>query len=244
MPTRRTDRRIVLIAVLLLSSLLLSLVAGCGGGEESAGELSIDELWNKVQEADTGTESMHMEIVSYYENTQYGGGQSLSTIWDFSGDDFHEQRLLFGQVYFESMRVDGKYYERDVDSGTWQEMPVESASDEATEYTSRFMELPSIAISQERLGTESIDGREAEHIHFVLDIGGVNQLFSAQTSYDFSQSEGGEIDVWIDSSRYNLLRYELVIRNVPISEDMGFGDVRYVVNIRDINEPIEITPPV
>jgi hypothetical protein len=246
MPTRPAGRKTVLAAVLLLISLLLVISAGCGGGEgeEGASELSIDELWNKVQEADAGIESRHMETVSYYENTQYGGGESLSIIWDFSGDDYHEQQLLLGQVFFESMRVGGKYYEKKGVSGTWEEMPVESASDEATEYTSRFMELPAIATSQERLGMEAIDGEEAEHIHFVLGTDGVNQLFSSQPSYDFSQSVGGEIDMWIDSSRYYLLRYELVIRNVPISEEMGYGDVRFVVNIRDFNEPIEITPPV
>jgi hypothetical protein len=34
-----------------------------------------------------------------------------------------------------------------------------------------------------------------------------------------------------------------VIRNAIIPEKIGNGDIRFVVSIRDINEPIEITPP-
>lgn len=246
MQTKLMRRRIAFLATFLFLSLLLAFIVGCGGGSEgkSAGELSIEELWARVQEADANIKSMHMEIAGYYENTQFGGGQIQSIILDFNSEDFHEQQILLGQVYCESIRIGDKYYTKDMDTGTWEEVPLESSSDTASEYTSRFLEIPSIAASQERLGTESIDEKDAEHYHFVLDTEGVTQLFSAQPSYDFSESEGGEVDMWIDSSQYHLLRYDLVIRAILISENIGYGDVRFIVNIRDINEPIEITPPI
>jgi len=51
------------------------------------------------------------------------------------------------------------------------------------------------------------------------------------------------VEVWIDSDEYYLLRYEIVIREVIIPEKIGKGDIRFVVNISGVNEPVEIEPP-
>ena len=228
--------------------LLLLLLAGCGGGGEGAGTgteaLSVEEMWRRAEEANKDIQSGHMEIAIYYEKTQYGGGQIQSIIIEVNGEDIHEQDLLLGQVYLEYKRVGGKQYNRDMASGAWSEVPVDTAGDAASEYTSHFLELPSLAASQEALGTEAIDGRDAEHFRFALDPASVQEMFSTQPSFDFSQNTGGEVDVWIDRDEYYLVRYELVIRNAIIPEKIGAGDIRFVVNIRDINQPIEITPPV
>jgi hypothetical protein len=184
-----------------------------------------------------------MEISSYYENTQYGSGQIQSIIIDVSGDDLHEQDLLLGQVYFEYMRAGGSQYVKDMDSGTWSEAPAEQPSTDASEYTSQFLELPSIAATQEHVGSETVEGVEAEHFHFTLTSDGIIEMFSSQFSYDLSESTGGEVDVWIDSEDYYMVRYELLIRNANITEQIGHGDIRFVVSIRDINQAIEITPP-
>jgi hypothetical protein len=224
----------------------MAFAVGCGGGTEggSADELDIEGLWVRVQEADADVTSMHMEIAGYYENTQFGGGQIQSIILDFNSEDFHEQQILLGQVYYESIRAGDRLYVKDMDTDTWEEVPAEASSDTASEYTSQFLELPSIAVSQERLGSETIDDEDTEHCRFVLDTEGITRLFSSQPSYDFSQSEGGEVDVWIDSDQYHLVRYDLVIRGILISDKIGYGDIRFIVNIRDINEPIEITAPI
>ncbi|MEW6554016.1 MAG: hypothetical protein AB1384_06995 [Actinomycetota bacterium] len=235
------------ISVLALTLFLVVSGLGCGGspeGEEKAGELSIDELWARAQEADSAIESWHMEIASYYENTQYGSGQIQSIIIDVSGEDLHEQDLLLGQVYFEYIRTGGRQYVKDMDSGTWNEASAEQPSTDASEYTSRFLELPSVAATQEHVGSETIEGVEAERFRFTLNSDGVKEMFSAQPSFDFSENTGGEVDVWIDSDDYYMVRYELLIRNVIIPEKIGHGDIRFVVSIRDINQPIEITPPV
>lgn len=246
MRIRTTGHKIVAAGVTACSLLLLAIAVGCGGGTqgtEAASDLGMDEMWARAQEADSGIESWHMEISSYYENTQYGSGQIQSIIIDVNGDDIHEQDLLLGQVYFEYKRVGGKQYNKDMENGTWSEVPAEQETGSASEYTSQFLELPSVAASQEHLGTETIDEEEAEHFSFTLTPEGVTQMFSSQPSFDFSQNTGGEVDVWIDSDEYYLLRYELVIRNAIIPEKIGNGDIRFIVSIRDINEPIEITPP-
>jgi hypothetical protein len=243
---KAVSRKAAVAAALSCSVLLLAVAVGCGGGTqgtEAAGELSMDEMWAKAQEADSGIESWHMEIASYYENTQYGSGQIQSIIIDVNGEDIHEQDLLLGQVYFEYKRVGDKQYNKDMENGTWTEVPAEQDATSASEYTSQFLELPSMAASQEHLGTETLDEEEAEHFHFTLSSDGVKEMFSSQPSFDFSQNTGGDVDVWIDSDEFYLIRYELVIRNAIIPEKIGNGDIRFVVSIRDINEPIEITPP-
>jgi hypothetical protein len=238
------------LTVIIVSAFTLILVVsslGCGGsadGGEKAGELSIEELWARAQEADTAIESWHMEIASYYENTQYGSGQIQSIIIDVNGDDLHEQDLLLGQVYFEYVRAGDKQYIKDMDSGTWSEAPAEQPSTDTSEYTSQFLELPSIAATQEHVGSETVEEVEAERFHFTLSSDGVKEMFSAQPSFDFSENTGGEVDVWIDSDDYYMVRYELLINNVIIPEKIGHGDIRFVVSIRDINQPIEIAPPV
>jgi hypothetical protein len=238
---------LAVISVAMFTLFLAVSTLGCGGsadGGEKASELSIEELWARAQEADTAIESWHMEIASYYENTQYGSGQIQSIIIDVNGEDLHEQDLLLGQVYFEYVRARDKQYIKDMDSGTWSEAPAEQPSTDTSEYTSQFLELPSIAATQEHVGSETVEEVEAERFHFTLSNDGVKEMFSAQPSFDFSENTGGEVDVWIDSDDYYMVRYELLIHNVIIPEKIGHGDIRFVVSIRDINQPIEITPPV
>ncbi|MBN2028208.1 MAG: hypothetical protein JW854_15775 [Actinobacteria bacterium] len=248
MRIRTTSHKAAAAGVLAFSFLLLAVAVGCGGGEqgseEAAGDLSMEEMWTRAQEADSNIEAWHMEIASYYENTQYGSGQIQSIIIDVNGEDIHEQDLLLGQVYFEYKRVGDKQYNKDMENGTWSEVPADQDSSSATGYTSQFLELPSMAASQKHVGTETIDEEEAEHFRFTLTPEGVSQMFSTQPSFDFGENTGGEVDVWIDSDEYYLLRYELVIRGAIIPEQIGKGDIRFVVSIRDINEPIEITPPI
>ncbi len=242
-------RRSVLSPTLFLLStmlLILTLAVGCGGkGDraENVGDVTVEELWAKAQEADNEIRSWHMEIASYYENTQYGSGQIQSIIMDVNGDDVHEQDLLLGQVYSEYMRVGGKQYNRDMATGVWEEVPAEVGSGSAKEYSSQFLELPSLAASQSYLGREEVGGSEAERFHFTLDPEAVKAMFATQPSFDFSQNAGGEVGVWIDSDEYYLLRYEILIRNVIIPEKIGKGDIRFVVNISRVNEAVEIEPP-
>lgn len=233
----------ILVLTLSLCLLLVS-VAGCGGSQEEGELKDVEDIWMKAEAADKNITSMHMEIAIYYQDTQYGSSQIQSMIIDMNGEDIHEQDLLLGQVYAEYIRVDGKQYSKDMMSEEWAEVPVTDVDNAATEYSSRFLELPSLADSQEYVATEVIDDREAEHYRFVLSPLRVVNMFVSEVSSDFSENTGGVVDVWIDKQDHYLLKYELMISNAKISDEIGYGDIKFVVNIRSINEPIEIASPI
>lgn len=234
---------IVTVSVLFVPALL---AAGCGGSTpQTAEELSGEEVWARTRQAQESLRSWHMEVASYYENTAYGSGQIQTMIIDVNGDRMREQDLMLGQVYSDTVRIGDRYFAKDLKSGSWKEMEVaaeEAATgSEAGGYTSRFLELPSLAEEQQDLGTEVIDERQAKHLHFRLSPASVAEMFSDRSAFDLTNNEGGEVDVWIDGEDFFILRYVLVIRGVVIPEQIGRGDVRFVVSFRDFNQDIEIT---
>ncbi|MFW6113540.1 MAG: hypothetical protein ACOC78_01295 [Actinomycetota bacterium] len=233
-------------ALTLAALLGVLMVAGCGGEKAEEEEIEgVEDFWARASEADKNISSCHMEITSYYLNTQYGSGPMQSMIIEVNGDDLHEKELLFGQVYAEYIKVDGKQYSKDMLEDTWKELTASALEDTAAEYTSQFLELPTKASSHEHLGSEAIDGVEAERFHFTLSPLRIVNMFSATTpNFDFSGNGGGEVDVWIDTENYYMVRYDLVIKGVVIPEEIGLGDIRFVVNISQINQPIEIIAPI
>lgn len=235
-----------IIFLVLSVTLIAFVVCGCGGdgdGQSQGEVLDLEELWSRACQADASLDSWRMTIDSYYENTQYGSGQIQSIAIEVSGDDVYERDLLMGQSYYEYKRVAGRQYIWDARSGTWKETTEELGREGEFRASSQFPELPTLATSQEYMGRETIGGREAEHFHLLLDASGVKQMFSATTSMDFSQNGGGEVDLWIDSREFYLLRYELLIRSVILPQNIGRADMRFVVNIEDINQPITIEAP-
>jgi hypothetical protein len=200
--------------------------------------------WGQAEETEQDVTSMHMEIVLYFENTQYGSGQIESRILDINGDDIHEQDLIFGQVYAEYIRVDGRQYSKDLMNDEWVEVEETPVEDSANEFTSPFWELPDQADEQEFVGTEVIDDSEAMHYRFILSPQSIIEMYTAYEPSDYSDNTGGVVDVWIDKENYYLLKYELVIYNAKISDEIGYGDIKSVVNVRNTNEPIEITAPI
>ncbi|MDY6794751.1 MAG: hypothetical protein SWK76_05665 [Actinomycetota bacterium] len=232
------------IAATLVALFAVAFTVGCGGDKLEPAEMGVEDLWEMAAQADEDIESWHMELTSYYLNTQYDSGPIQSMIVDVNGEDLHEQWLLMGQVYAEFIKVDGREYSKDMLDDTWKEVEATSDGEIAGDYTSQFMELPSQASSQENVGVEVIDGRETEHFHFALSSSRVEEMFTTTTSYGFSDNGGGEVDVWIDRETYFMVRYDLVIKNVVIPEEIGLGDLRFVVDISDINQPIEIAAPI
>ncbi len=232
------------LALLMGGGLVAAVFTGCGGGGTKASKMSIDEVWAKAGDTEKIINSEHMEIAIYYENTTYGSGQARSLIIDLNGKDFHLQNLLFGSVVSEDIQVGGKHYSKDISKSTWSEVAGEAQDTSTTEVNSQFLELPSIASSQERVGTEMLGDVQTEHYRFTLSPDAAIEIFPPTPPADFSTTTGGEVDVWIESSDYNMVRYELVIRNVKITDEIGIGDVRFLVNVTKINEPIEITPPI
>ncbi|OFW66284.1 MAG: hypothetical protein A2V52_07580 [Actinobacteria bacterium RBG_19FT_COMBO_54_7] len=233
---------VLLLAVLIASSVLAALLSGCGGGTQ-ADKMSIEEVWSRAGNTEKKVNSEHMEMAIYYENTKYGGGQMQSLIIDISGDDFHLQNLLFGTVVSEDIRVNGKSYSKQAGKNAWTEVQAVASDNSTSEVISQFLQLPAMASSQERLGKEMLGDLETQHYRFILSPEAAVNMFPPTPPADFSSTSGGEVDVWITTDDFNMVRYELVIRNVKITDEIGTGDIRFLVNIRDINKPIDIKPP-
>lgn len=245
---RMVKRDLQALLLLAVPAICISavLAAGCGGSASpTARALSGEEIWERARAAQRELHSWHMEIASYYENTAFGSGPIQSMIIEVDGDRMRERDMVLGQVYFETVCVGDLCYSKDMETGEWRALPLSAGeavdSDTAEEYHSQFLELPSLAESHEYLGTELIEERETEHFRFILSPESVVRMFANQQSFDFSGNGGGEVEVWIDSESFFLARYVLVIRGVVIPEQIGLGDLRFVVNIRDFNQPIDIS---
>ena len=133
------------IAVALVALVAAAFIAGCGGDEPEPAEMGVEDFWEKAAQADEDIESWHMELTSYYLNTQYDSGPIQTMIVDVNGEDLHEQWLLMGQVYAEFIKVNGREYSKDMLDDTWLEVEAASNGEVIGDYTSQFMELPSQA---------------------------------------------------------------------------------------------------
>jgi hypothetical protein len=241
MLNRLFRRNRVSVAVFLLALLLFLVVAGCGGSKKD--EKYIDETLGKIIEANLGIASAHTEAAIYYENTQFGSGQVHSMIIDSNEKDAHDQLILFDQVVADSIYVNGRLYDRDVTTNTWQEVPIEPV-DYSSEHQPQMLESLSQASSKEYIGYEMINGLETEHWHFSLNPEFAVNKFLLSLPSDISQNTGSDVDLWIDKDNYYIVRQDIVIHDVLISDEIGHGDLRFVINFSKINEPVEITPPI
>jgi outer membrane lipoprotein-sorting protein len=233
----RSSWAVCILAVLLLAGLLLAF-SGCGG------EASVDELWEKSQEADNDINSFTMNVGIQYENTSFGTGQIQTFTYDVNGNNFHITGSIFGQTFSEIIVVGGTQYTRLPLAGQpdWTEQPAPSGTQPAAEQLGGFGDLPSIATASENLGIETVNGREVYHLRFTLTPDEISQLFRNVEPAQLQANSGGEVDVWIDKETNYRVKYEAVVRNVSI-QTVGNGDVRMTINITNITEPININPP-
>ncbi len=227
----------ILLLAMIMAAGLLAAIPGCGGTK------SIDEIWSKSQEAEKNITSMHMNVSLYYQNTKFGSGLIQTTSIDVNGENGHVQTTLFGMNFSEVIVVGGKQYSRVAGSDSWTEGSVTTPVKDTSQQLAQLSNLPSLATSQENLGVEDINGVEAYHLSFTLPPQNVSAVFPDVPVSQLSANAGAKVDVWIDKSKFYEVRYEAVISNVLITEKIGFGDVRIVNDITDINKPITISPP-
>lgn len=232
------------LAVLTAAFMLLPFAAGCGGGKVKEETTDIDEIWGEIDQANRNINSVHREIAIYYENTKYGGGPVQSMITDSNGEDVHEQILLFGQVVSETIYVNGRQYDKDIETNKWKETPVTPLDEISDEYTPQLLDQLSEASSKVNMGAETIGDTLTEHWRFSLGPEFAMAMFTSMPSSDFSQNTGSEVNLWIGDGSYYIIKCEMVIRNVLITNEIGDGDLRFVLNFSEINEPIVISPPI
>ena len=229
------------LAVAFISLALLSLLAalpGCGKGEPT-----LEEIWEKSMEAQDNITSLHMEIAIFYQNTKFGSGQIQTYTVDVSGNNVHLQNSIFGHTFSEVIVVGGKQYSRAMGEKKWQEQPVSLTAQSATEQVRGFSDLPTVASTKESKGLEKVGGKDCYHLYFGLAPGEISKVFSSVPVSSLSAAAGADIDVWVEKETNYRIKYEALIRNVLIEEKIGYGDVRIVTTITEINQPISISPP-
>jgi hypothetical protein len=242
MHARQVRWGVLIIAALTGTSLLFASVVGCGGG--TTGATNIDDVWDEIKQANENINSLHREIAIYYENTQFGSGQVESMITDSNGEDVYDRTLIFDQVISEDMYFNGKQYSKDVTTNKWEEVPVISNDIGSNEYGPQLLDLLSQASSKQYVGEENIAGKQVKHWHFSLGPAFATSMLVSQPPFDLSQNTGSDVDLWIADNNFYIMRCEIVIHDVLITNEIGTGDLRFVINFSKINEPIEITSPI
>jgi len=227
-----------MLAMLLAVGMLVTF-PGCFGGEPG-----VEELWENSQKAEENINSLHMEIAIYYENTKFGGGQIQTTSINVSGDNVQASSALFGQSFSELIVVNGTQYTRTMGSEEWTEQAATVDRQTVTEQVAGFADLPNIASSSENLGVETLDGQEVYHLVFTLTPDEVKSLFKTVQPSQLAANAGGQVDVWVQKDTDYRVKYEALVKNASITEQIGYGDIRVVTTITSINEPIAIAPPV
>jgi hypothetical protein len=235
---RRTRLGVCLLVLLLAAGMLVAF-PGCGGGVPS-----VEELWENSQEAEKDINSLHMEISISYENTKFGGGQIQTTSINVSGDNVQASSALFGQSFSELIVVGGKQYTRTMGSEEWTEQAATVNRQTVTEQVESFANLPAVASSSENLGLEILNGEEVYHLSFTIAPDEVRSLFPSAQASQLAMNAGGEVDVWVQKETNYRVKYEALVKNANITEQIGYGDIRVTTTITSINEPIAIAPPV
>jgi len=234
----RFSRIGVPLLVLLLAALMLLTFPGCGGVP------SVEKVWEDSEEAEAEINSLHMEISIGYENTKFGGGQIQTTSINVSGENVQASSALFGQSFSELIVVGGKQYSRTMGSDQWTEQAASTNRQSVTQQVEGFANLPSVSSSSENLGLETLNGREVYHLSFTLTPDEVKSLFKNVQAAQLQANAGGDVDVWVEKDSGYRVKYEALVKNATITEQIGYGDIRIITTITSINEPISIAPPV
>jgi outer membrane lipoprotein-sorting protein len=237
MNARKGRTAAIFLAILLAASCLL-IIPGCGG------QKSVGDIWQDMLKADKTIKSMHMNITMSYENTKFGSGQIEGTSVDISGDDVHMQKYLFGQDFAEVIKVNGRQYSRTMGSDKWTEVSVTVNAQSAVDENGQLSNLPSLSSASENQGVVTLDGTSAYHLAFTIPPENVNSVFSSVPAAELTANSGAKVDVWIDKDKFYTLKYEAVINNVLITDQIGYADRRIVNTVSQINEAITITAPI
>lgn len=233
-------RMMVGMLVVLMVAGALAVLPGCGG--ESLP--SVDELWDRMQKAKENINSMHMEVSFYYQNTKFGSGLTETYVYDFSGENFKEQHAVFGKTFSEVVVVGGVMYTRLMGEEAWNQQAAPQGQPDYSQQIAGFARLPEIATSKENLGLENLKGGiEAYHVTFSVNTADLMTLFPRVDSARLSASTGAKIDFWIEKDTYYPLMYEAVIGNYQFTDPIGYGDLRIVNSMSNINQPVTINPP-
>lgn len=246
--TRRWIRVSLFLFIFLFMS--ISTLGGCGGGEgggdgdSRTGQVDLMELWNQSEETGKQAKSFTLEINVFYQGTQFGTGLVQSTKMKVNGEDFSVETSLFGQPVSEMIQVGGNRYTKSITDNKWKREKASAGDTSEKNEIGKLSSIPDSASSTEYLGTEELDGQPAHRLRFFLDPEKLAEVLPSVPKEQIAENKGATIDVWIRQSDLQRIKYEMVVSNAKINDRVGYGDLRVVIAIRDINEPVLIKPPV
>lgn len=234
--------------IVFLGFFLLLFQFGCAGKNKGGESLSAQGdwkgIWDRSEEAGRQINSFSMEISVFYQGTEFGSGLVQSSKMKVSGEDFSVETSLFGQPVSEAVQVGGNRYTRSIVENKWKREKV-SVNDTAEKgELEKLSSIPENASSVDYLGVEELESQPAHRLRFYLESGRVLEVLPSVPREQIAENKGATIDVWIRESDFQRVKYEMTVRNTKINEKLGFGDLRVVVNIRDINERLIIKPPI
>jgi hypothetical protein len=233
--------------------LLVMLIASCAtfpgcGRQGTPGEIT--ELLELAASAGESISSYHMELSMYFQSGQSGRLRTEKLVIDISGEDvavkdtFYDPDTGEGTVIQEVVRVGGRQYARDLQSGAWKEEEPTAIEEAAATYTSHISDFASNSTSAEDLGEERVNGVPATHLRFQLSPRNVVDLLPSTPQPNLDANTGGQVDIWIGAGTHYPVKYEMVFRNVTIAEGLGNADVIVTIDITDINGTVKVEAPV
>jgi hypothetical protein len=249
MRNRRSSVATTAAALFITVICVLLIFTGCGG--DGAGSSEVESLIRKAEEAGEQVDSYHMVLTMYIESAETGSTITEELVLEISGDDAHMTDTIYNPETGESLgseeviRVGDRQYRKNIGSDQWVEDEEATLSEEAAGgYTAYIGEFLTNSISSENLGEEEVNGVTAVHLRFELSTENIKSLMTNVPASSLEGSPGGQVDVWLEKEENYPVRYELLFRGVILGQYVESADVRIIIDITAINQPVTITAPV
>lgn len=224
------NRLISILAVLLVPALLLSALAGCGGGkdpaailraglEKSSAAVSLQADLLVETEPGSGSRSIPLSLTGTIAVDQVANSAEIGfTMMGFSG----EVRYVDGQTY---LQLGEEWFSLAAGTGN------DFLSGLATGVAGTAFSYPQLLgeyTSVEDLGTAKVAGRQCDHLKINLDLQSLADLPAVKKIGDllgvdpadlFSELEkmAPEVEVWVDTG-------DSYIRKITITADLDLGN--------------------
>jgi len=238
-------------AVTILSlPIIFMLLVSIGCGEDEAGSSEVEGMIKRAEEAGEQVDSYHMVLTMYIESGEAGSTITEELVLEISGDDARMLDTIYDPETGESLgseeviRVGDRQYRKNIGGDRWVEDEEATLSEEAAGgYTTYISEFLTNSTSNENLGEEEINGVTAVHLRFELSPENIRSLMTNVPASSLEGSPGGQVDIWLEKETDYPVQYELLFRGVTLGQYIESADVRIVIDITSINQPVNINPP-
>jgi outer membrane lipoprotein-sorting protein len=224
----------------------LAAFAGCSGKGISP---QIKEYIGKAAEAGKEATSYRMTLAMYLDGEQWGRIKTDELTTDINGSDlalkevFYNPQTNQSMVVQEVVRVGDKQYSKNIQNQQWEEEEPTPIEEKTANYTSHIGDFLTYSSAADLLAEEEVNGVTAHHLRFQLSARNVADLLPSTPQSNLDTNQGGQADIWLDTTTYYPVKYELLFRNVMVGQEFGYANVIIVIDVKDINQPIRISLP-